>query len=183
MTALAHQHIGCSMPVMATSGSGNQGITATLPVFFVAEKYNKTNEEMCRAVLFSHLVDHYSALRIGLFSPLCGAATKSGMGATAGIVYLMGGNLDQINSAMNLMAGGLPGMLCDGAKDGCAIKVGYSAQAALESAFMALNGYSISSENGIICSNAGDTIKSIGKISIGMDSTDSEILSIMKNKN
>jgi len=174
---------GCSLPVMTTSGSGNQGIVAILPVFIVAEKYNKTNEELCRAVLFSHLVDHSCALPIGLFSPLCGAAIKSGMGATAGIVYLMGGTLDQINNAMNMMAGGLTGMLCDGAKNGCALKVGNSAQAAVENAFMVLNGYSISSQNGIIYSDAQDTMKNIGKISKAMKNIDSKILTIMENKN
>ncbi|MHA1746360.1 MAG: L-cysteine desulfidase family protein [Promethearchaeota archaeon] len=173
---------GCSLPVMTTSGSGNQGIVAILPIFFVAEKYNKTTDELCRAVLFSHLVDHSCALPIGLFSPLCGAAIKSGMGATAGIVYLMGGTLDQINNAMNMMAGGLTGMLCDGAKNGCALKVGNSSQAALESAFMVLNGYSISSQNGIIYSDAPDTMKNIGRISKAMKNIDSEILTIMENK-
>ena len=173
---------GCPMPVMTTSGSGNQGITATLPVFFVAKAYNKSEELLYRAVLFSHLVNHFCAINLGLLSPLCGTITKASLGAASGIIYLMGGTLENVHTAINLLAGGMVGMLCDGAKDGCALKVSYSSQAAVESAFMALSNYRLSDENGIVCSNALDTIKTIGQLAIQMKDTDDEILKIMISK-
>lgn len=157
---------GSPMAVMSNSGSGNQGITATVPVIAVAEKLGLDEEIKIRAVALSNLITIYAKEYFGRISALCGANIAA-MGASCGVVYLLGGGIDEIKSAIQNMAGNVTGMFCDGAKAGCALKVSTSVQAAMQSAFLAIDGIMIEESDGIIERNVVDTLKNIGKMSSG----------------
>ncbi|TXT53401.1 MAG: hypothetical protein BAJALOKI1v1_2450001 [Promethearchaeota archaeon] len=173
---------GCNLPVMSTSGSGNQGITALLPIAVIGEIKDITYDKLCEAALISHLLTKLTHLYSTHLSALCGCAIKAGIGATAGITFLLGGTLKMIHQAINLLAANITGMICDGAKAGCALKISTASGVALECALMAINGANIASDNGIIFSRAEDTIKAIGKISDSLMETDLTIINIMKEK-
>ncbi len=174
---------GANMPVMTTSGSGNLGIMVIIPITVVGEMKNIDKDKICEAILFSHFITKLADISCGHLSALCGCAIKAGIGAAAGITYLLGGSLEQIHAAVNLMAANNTGFICDGAKESCALKLSTAAGTATECALMALNGMKVSPDNGIIFENAEDTIKAIGQISHSMASTDVEILKIIQNKN
>ncbi|MCK5758104.1 MAG: serine dehydratase subunit alpha family protein [Clostridiales bacterium] len=157
---------GSPMPVLSNSGSGNQGITATIPVVAVAEKLDLDEEIKIRAVALSNLITIYAKEYFGRISALCGANIAA-MGASCGVVYLFGGGIEKIKSAIQNMAGNVTGMFCDGAKAGCALKVSTSVQAAMQSAFLAIDGIMIEESDGIIEKNVVDTLKNIGKMSSG----------------
>ncbi len=173
---------GCNLPVMSTSGSGNQGITALVPISVIGELKEASYDKICEAALLSHLITKMTHLYSTHLSALCGCAIKAGIGATAGITYLLNGSLEQIHNAINLLAANITGIICDGAKAGCALKLSTAAGVALESALMALEGIKIPSDNGIIFPRAEDTIKAIGKISDSMVETDYVILEIIQQK-
>ena len=173
---------GCPLPVMSNSGSGNQGISATLPVVAAGEKLGVTEETLIRAVTLSHLVAIYIKTKIGRLSALCGA-TASGTGASCGITYLLGGGLEQVETAIKNMQGNVAGMFCDGAKAGCALKLSTCTSTAVQSAIMAVNGISIQPTDGIIASTAEQTIENIGRLATqGSKEVDRIILDIMVNK-
>jgi len=174
---------GASIPVMTTSGSGNLGIMAIIPITVMGEMKNIDRDKICEAILFSHFITKLADISCGHLSALCGCAIKAGIGVTAGIIYLLGGSLEQIHAAINLMAANNTGFICDGAKESCALKLSTAAGTATECALMALNGMKVSPDNGIIFENAEETIKAIGQISHSMASTDVEILKIIQNKN
>lgn len=157
---------GSALAVMSNSGSGNQGITATVPVIAVAEKLGLDEEIKIRAVALSNLITIYAKEYFGRISALCGANIAA-MGASCGVVYLLGGGKTEIISAIQNMAGNVTGMFCDGAKAGCALKVSTSVQAAMQSAFLAIDGIMIEESDGIIEKNVEDTLKNIGKMSSG----------------
>jgi len=157
---------GSPIAVMSNSGSGNQGITATIPVVAVAEKLDLDEEIKIRAVALSNLITIYAKEYFGRISALCGANIAA-MGASCGVVYLLGGGIEKIKSAIQNMAGNVTGMFCDGAKAGCALKVSTSVQAAMQSAFLAIDGIMIEESDGIIEKNVVDTLKNIGKMSSG----------------
>ncbi len=157
---------GSPMAVLSNSGSGNQGITATVPVIAVAEKLGLDDEIKIRAVALSNLITIYAKEYFGRISALCGANIAA-MGASCGVVYLLGGGIEKIKSAIQNMAGNVTGMFCDGAKAGCALKVSTSVQAAMQSAFLAIDGIMIEESDGIIERNVVDTLKNIGKMSSG----------------
>lgn len=157
---------GSSLAVMSNSGSGNQGITATVPVVAVAEKMDLDEEIKIRAVALSNLITIYAKEYFGRISALCGANIAA-MGASCGVVYLLGGHIENIKSAIQNMAGNVTGMFCDGAKAGCALKVSTSVQAAMQSAYLAIDGLMIEESDGIIERNVEDTLKNIGKMSSG----------------
>lgn len=173
---------GASHPVMSTAGSGNQGITALIPIAVTGRHYGIPKEKISEAAMLSHLVTKYAKEESGHLSAICGCAIKAGVGAAAGITYLLDGNLEQINSAINIMASNITGMICDGAKESCALKLSTAAGTAAESAFMALGGMKIPSDNGIIYDDAADTIRAIGRVSYSMIETDLEIVRIMQEK-
>ncbi len=175
---------GANYPVMSTSGSGNQSITALLPIMVVGEIYNKSKAEQSKAALVSHMVTRYVTEHSGYLSGLCGCAIKAGIGVTAGIAYMMAEeNKEEIvNNAINYLASDITGIICDGAKDGCATKLSTAARQATRSAKMALSGSKIEADNGIIYQSADDTIKGIGQISAAMVSTDQKIVYLMQNK-
>jgi L-cysteine desulfidase len=173
---------GCNLPVMSNSGSGNQGISATIPVVVFAENINSDEETVLRAVTLSNLVTIYIKSILGRLSPLCGA-TISSIGACCGLVFLMGGTSDDIKSSIQNSMGNITGIICDGAKSGCALKVATCTSAAFQSAICIMDGNYLSSTDGIIEDNPEDTIKNFAKIgNQGMFDTDKIVLDVMMKK-
>ena len=170
---------GCTLAAMSNSGSGNQGITVTMPVIAYSIKYNTCDEQLARALVLSHLVAIHIKGYLGKLSALCGCVIAS-TGSSCGLVYLRGGDYEQICSAIKNMIGNITGMVCDGAKVGCAMKVASGVSSALQSAVLAREGMCISEHDGIIEKDIEKTIQNLGKIgSIGMQHTDDMILNIM----
>ena len=173
---------GCTLPAMSNSGSGNQGITVTVPVIAVAEKTGASREQLIRALTLAHLVAIHIKGHLGKLSALCGCVIAS-TGSSCGIVYLRGGGYEQICSAIKNMIGNITGMVCDGAKEGCAMKVASGVACAMQSAILALDGICISANDGIIEKDIEKTISNLGRIgSVGMQTTDEMILDIMSCK-
>ena len=173
---------GCTLPAMSNSGSGNQGITVTVPVIAVAEKTGASREQLIRALTLAHLVAIHIKGHLGKLSALCGCVIAS-TGSSCGIVYLRGGGYEQICSAIKNMIGNITGMVCDGAKEGCAMKVASGVACSMQSAILALDGICISANDGIIEKDIEKTISNLGRIgSVGMQTTDEMILDIMSCK-
>ena len=173
---------GAKVAVMSNSGSGNQGITTTLPVVGYAEEAGSTREELIRALIMSHLTSIYIKQSLGRLSALCGCVVAS-TGASAGIVLLMGGGYGQVCAAIKNMVANLTGMICDGAKPSCAMKVTSGVSTALMSAMLAMNGRCVTQLEGIVCDDIDRTIRNL--TSIGRDTmtaTDHMVLDIMVNK-
>lgn len=173
---------GCSLPVVSNSGSGNQGISATLPVLAVGKRVKAPADKVLRAITLSHLLTIYIKGKFGRLSALCGAVV-SGTGASCGIVYLLGGGLAEVKMAVQNMLGNLTGMLCDGAKPGCALKVATCTNAAVQSALLAISGFGIKPTDGIIERSPLNSIENLCRIgNQGTRETDKIILDIMLNK-
>lgn len=173
---------GSTLPVMSNSGSGNQGITATLPVYSVAKGLKTDMETLARALALSHLVVIHIKNYLGRLSALCGCAVAA-TGAGCGITYLMGGGLKETIYTIKNMVGNITGMVCDGAKEGCALKVSTGVSAAVQSALLALDGIVISSSDGIIDEDIEKTIQNFGRVgSEGMNQADKLLLDIMVSK-
>ncbi len=173
---------GVILPVMSNSGSGNQGLSATLPVVAVGEKLKVDDEKMLRAVALSHLITIYIKAKFGRLSALCGAAI-AGTGASCGISYLLGGGLTQVKYAIQNMLGNITGMLCDGAKAGCAMKVSTCVNAAVQSATLALAGKCIQATDGIIETDVEKSIDNLCRLgNQGSLEADRIILDIMLSK-
>ena len=174
---------GAPIPVMANSGSGNQGICATNPVAIYAQENHNTQEQLIRALTLSHLTAIYIKQSLGPLSALCGCVV-AGIGASVGITYLMGGNYNHISAAVKNMIANLTGMLCDGAKPSCALKIASGVSTALISAVLAIQGISVSSNEGIIDDSVDKTIQNLTTIGAhAMSQTDHMILQIMTHKN
>ncbi len=185
MTAAASdaRMAGCKLPAMSNSGSGNQGITVSMPVIAYALKYDIDDEQLSRALILSNLVAIHIKGYLGKLSALCGCVIAS-TGSACGIVYLRGGSYEQVCAAIKNMIGNITGMVCDGAKVGCALKVASGVACAVQSCVLALRGTCISETDGIIDKDTEKTIKNLGKIgSSGMQSTDRLIQQIMLCKN
>ncbi|AZU62737.1 serine dehydratase subunit alpha family protein [Neobacillus mesonae] len=173
---------GSTLPVMANTGSGNQGIAVTLPVVAAAEKLGVSEEKMIRAVALSHLITIHIKSKFGRLSALCGV-TAAGMGASGAIVYLLGGGLGQIKAAIQNTIGNVSGMICDGAKAGCAMKVSTCSNVAVQSALLALNHQEIQSTDGFIHDDVEKSIESFCKLgNEGTRQTDEMILKLMMEK-
>lgn len=174
---------GCTMPIMTTAGSGNQGIVCSMPVAEVCEILGKSDEEKARALAISNLVTIHIKKYMGRLSPLCGAGIAGATGASCGITYLLGGDLKSIGFAVNNMISDVAGMICDGAKSTCALKIATGVNAALQCANLAMNGITPSSKDGIINDDVEKTIKSIEKlVKDGLTNADNTILDIMLSK-
>ena len=170
---------GCTLPAMSNSGSGNQGITVSMPIIAYALKYDVADEPLARALILSNLVAIHIKSFLGKLSALCGCMVAS-TGSACGIVYLQGGGVEAVNAAIKNMAGNITGMVCDGAKVGCAMKVASGVSCAVQSAVLALRGTCIPSTDGIIEDDVEKTIRNVGAIgSVGMKATDRMILDIM----
>lgn len=174
---------GCPMPIMTTAGSGNQGIACSIPVSSTSKLLGKNNEDLARALVLSNLVTIRIKKHMGRLSPLCGAGIAGATGASCGITYLLGGNLENINYCINNMISDLSGMICDGAKETCALKIATGTNAAIQCANLAINGISATSNDGIISQDVEKTIESIETlIQNGFKNVDDTILNIMLEK-
>ncbi len=170
---------GCTLAAMSNSGSGNQGITVTMPVIAYSLRYGTDDERLARALVLSHLIAIHIKGYLGKLSALCGCVIAS-TGSACGLVYLRGGDYEQICAAIKNMIGNITGMVCDGAKVGCAMKVASGVSSALQSAVLAREGICISEHDGIIEKDIEKTIRNLGRIgSVGMQNTDNMILDIM----
>jgi L-cysteine desulfidase len=174
---------GLRAPIMTSSYSGNQGIAAIIPVVTVARGLEAKEEELVKAVATSHLVTAYVKVHVGNLSALCGACVAGVIGAAAGIVRLLGGGTAEIEQAINIMAGNIAGVICDGAKLGCALKVGTGASVAVKSAMLAMRGVQMPEGEGIVGPTAESTVHNLGLLANpGMVQTDAQILQIMHCK-
>lgn len=170
---------GCELPVVINSGSGNQGITVSVPVIVYAEEYKKTREELLRALLVSNLVSIHIKTGIGPLSAFCGAVS-AGCAAGCGIAYLLGGRLDVIAHTLVNSIAIAAGIICDGAKPSCAAKIASSVDAGILGYEMYCNGQQFYGEDGIVSKGVENTIHNICRIGAdGMSGTDEEIIRIM----
>ena len=173
---------GAMIPVMSNSGSGNQGICATNPVVVFAEENHNTREETLRALMLSHLTAIYIKQHLGTLSALCGCVVAS-TGSSCGITYLMGGSYEQVTYAVKNMIANLTGMICDGAKPSCALKLTSGVSTAVLSAMLAMQGNCVSSVEGIIDDDVDQSIRNLCSIGAdAMNETDRRVLEIMTNK-
>ena len=173
---------GAMIPVMSNSGSGNQGIAATLPVAIYAEETGAPEEQTIRALVLSHLTVIYIKQSLGRLSALCGCDVAA-TGSSCGITYLMGGGYDRIVAAVKNMIANLTGMICDGAKPSCAMKLTSGVSTAVLSAMMAMDGHCVSPVEGIIEEDVDRSIHNLTRIGRdGMCETDRMVLDIMTHK-
>jgi len=174
---------GAMIPVMSNSGSGNQGICATNPVVVFALENNNTEEELVRALILSHLTAIYIKQSLGKLSALCGCVVAS-IGSSCGITYLMGGDYDKICHSVKNMIANLAGMLCDGAKPGCSLKISSGVSTALLSAVLSMEGRFVTAAEGIVDDDVDKSIRNLTSIGANaMNLTDEMVLNIMVNKN
>ena len=173
---------GATVPVMSNSGSGNQGICTTMPVVVFARENHNTEEELIRALVLSNLTAIYIKQNLGALSALCGCVVAS-TGSSCGITYLMGGTYEQISFAVKNMIANLTGMICDGAKPSCALKLTTGVGTAVLSAMLAVQHKYVTSVEGIIDDDVDQSIRNLTAIgSRGMDGTDRFVLDIMTHK-
>lgn len=170
---------GCSMPVVINSGSGNQGMTVSLPVIAYAEEWEVSRDKMYRSLVVSNLIAIHQKFYIGSLSAYCGAVSAA-CGAGAGITYMYGGSYQQVSLTIINTLGNIGGIVCDGAKPSCAAKIASSVDAALMAFHLSIQNKSFLPGEGIIKGDVEETIKSMGYIGrVGMRSTDTEILNVM----
>lgn len=173
---------GVTLPVMSSNGSGNNGLTAILPIVAYKRKFKVSNERLSKALAISHIINCYIKNFIGRLSALCGCGVAAATGASAAISWLMGANYNQIDGAINNMIANISGMICDGAKGSCALKVSTAASVAVQSALLAINDNITFSGNGIIADNVEQTIRNLEKLSKeGMSLADKVIIDIMQS--
>ncbi|MDE6009182.1 MAG: L-serine ammonia-lyase, iron-sulfur-dependent, subunit alpha [Muribaculaceae bacterium] len=173
---------GAKIPVMSNSGSGNQGICATMPVVSYARDCGATEEQTARALMMSHLTSIYIKQSLGRLSALCGCVVAS-TGASAGLTYLLGGNYEEICAAVKNMIANLTGMICDGAKPSCSLKISSGVSTALMSAMLAMNGKCVTEAEGIISDDVDISIRNLTSIGReAMRETDRLVLEIMTGK-
>lgn len=175
---------GQAVAVMSSGESGNQGVVTILVPWKVGKEMDVPEEKILKSIALSHLLNGYVKVFTGELAPICGCAIAAGVGATAAIVYQQrGGDVPAITLAINNIISDIGGMLCDGAKSGCALKVVSSTDAAIRAAFMAINDYGITEVEGFVGKSAEATIQNLGNIStVGMSAVDPMIVDIMKAK-
>ena len=170
---------GCSMPVVINSGSGNQGMTVSLPVIVFGDEWEVSHEKLCRSLVVSNLIAIHQKYYIGSLSAYCGAVSAA-CGAGAGITYMYGGTYQQVSLTIINTLGNIGGIVCDGAKPSCAAKIATSVDAALMAFQLSIQNKSFLPGEGIIKDDIEETIKSMGYIGrVGMRATDTEILNVM----
>jgi len=174
---------GVKLPAMSSAGSGNHGLTAVLPIWAVKDFLECTREDALRAIGLSHIVTASVKAHTGRLSAVCGCSVAAGAGATAGIAALLGGDLHHIAGAIKILIEDLAGVICDGAKAGCALKLATAAGTAVQSAMFSLHGMRIRATDGIIAESPEQTMRNVGQLSTqGMVETDRTILAIMIEK-
>jgi len=181
-TASEARMTGCKKAVMSNSGSGNQGLTAFLSILGVAEVEEVSKEKLYRSLVLSNLITIYIKSYLGVLSAMCGAVVAAGTAASVATVYLLNGSIEEGFAAAKNVLGVLSGVICDGAKDGCAYKASLGARWAVRSALLALDNTSIPSSDGVLADNFEDMIANLGKVNEGMLSTDQSIMEIMLEK-
>lgn len=174
---------GVSLPAMSSAGSGNHGLTATLPIWAVKDYLACDRKTVLEAVGLSHLLTAYVKAHTGRLSAVCGCSIAAGAGAAAGIAYLMGGDLHHMASAVMNLVEDLAGIICDGAKPGCSLKLATAAGTAVQAALFAIHGVRVQPTDGIIGASAEQTMRNVAELSTqGMIETDHTILKIMLEK-
>ncbi len=174
---------GCNLAVMTSAGSGNQGLTISLPLYVLAEHLKADQEKLAEALAIAHGITSILKHHTGTLSAMCGCVVCSGTGLTAGAVYLLGGTLEIATAAVNNMVGSITGIICDGAKVGCSIKLVCAVDSAFQAALMAMRGLKLPTTNGVLGENLESSLANIGLIAApGMLETDDQILAIMLGK-
>lgn len=174
---------GAGLPAMSSAGSGNHGLTAILPVKAVADHIKADKKDLCRAIGLSHIVTACVKAHTGRLASICACSVAAGAGAAAGIAWLMGGTSDQIGGAIKNIIEDLAGVICDGAKNSCALKLDTAAGTAVKAALFSMNGLQVKVSDGIVGETPEKTIRNIGIVSSkGMAETDKIILKIMRDK-
>jgi len=174
---------GVKLPAMASAGSGNHGLTAVLPIRAVMDYVECDRESFVEAIGLSQILTAYVKAYTGRLSAVCGCSIAAGAGATAGITYLLGGTIHHMASAINNLTEDLAGVICDGAKAGCAFKLATAAGTAVQASLFALQGITVQATDGIIGASLEQTTRNIGELSTqGMIETDRTILRIMLQK-
>lgn len=173
---------GATLPAMSNSGSGNQGITATMPVLVVAEYLKVDDEKLARALMLSHLAAIYIHYQLPRLSALC-AATTAAMGAAAGMAWLLDGRYQTLSMAIGSMIGDVSGMICDGASNSCAMKVSTSVSSAWKAVMLALDDSAVTGNEGIVADDVERSIANLCSLACqSMQATDRQIITIMANK-
>lgn len=171
---------GASLPVMSSNGSGNNGLTALLPIVAYADTNPTSPENLAKAAAISHLVNSVVKHNIGRLSALCGCGVAAGTGASVAITWLMGGTYAQIEGAIQNMIANTTGMICDGAKVGCSLKLATSASAAIQSSLLSMSNVIVPCGNGVIGKTAEDSIRNLGYLSKhAMGLVDKMVLNVM----
>ena len=173
---------GACLPAMSNSGSGNQGIAATMPVVVVAEHLGCSQEKMARGLILSHLTAIYIHHQLPMLSALC-AATTASMGAAAGICWLIDGSYRSISMAISSMIGDVSGIICDGASNSCAMKVSTSVSSAWKAVLMALDETAVTGNEGIVAHDVEQSISNLCALACqSMQQTDRQVIQIMASK-
>lgn len=174
---------GVNLPAMSSAGSGNHGLTAILPIWAIKDFVDHDEETVLRAIGLSHIITAYVKAHTGRLSAVCGCSVAAGAGATAGITYLVGGDVKHMAGAIKNIMEDLAGVICDGAKAGCALKLNTAAGAAVQAALFSLQGINVQDTDGIIGDSTEQTVRNLGTLSHqGMVETDRTILKIMRDK-
>jgi L-cysteine desulfidase len=174
---------GEPFPVMSVAGSGNKGIVLSVPLIILQKEWRIPRRKIEEALFIAMLVTSKTTYELGTLSAVCGCSNAAGVGLACAIVYLKGGSEKEMSLAINNMVGNITGMICDGAKIGCAMKTMTSVDAAFRSATLALNGIGIPSQDGIVGRNGTESLRNMGSIATrGMEKADDEILNIMERK-
>lgn len=174
---------GAPLPAMSSAGSGNHGLTAILPIWAVKDYVGVDAQAVLESIALSHIVTAYVKAHTGRLSAICGCSVAAGAGATAGVTYLLGGDAHHIAGAIKNLLEDLAGIICDGAKAGCALKLATAAGTAVQAALFSLHGVNVMSTDGIIGNSSEDTMRNVGTLATdGMIQTDQTILKIMLEK-
>jgi L-cysteine desulfidase len=174
---------GDARVVMTLAGSGNKGITLAVPLALLSEELVLDANRVEEALALGCLVTSLTTLRLGTLSAICGCTNAAGIGLAAGLVYVQGGGERELSFAVSNMVGNVTGMICDGAKIGCALKAMTAVDAAFRAASLAMQGIGIPVSDGIVGADGQESLKNLGRIAAqGMRGTDEEILSIMQGK-
>ena len=174
---------GVKLPAMSSAGSGNHGLTATLPIWAVKDYIECDKKTALEAIGLSHIITAHVKAHTGRLSAVCGCSIAAGAGATAGITYLLGGDQHHIAGAITNLTEDLAGVICDGAKAGCSLKLATAAGTAVQAALFALQGVHVKATDGIISTSPEKTMENVGILSSqGMIETDRTILKIMLEK-
>ena len=173
---------GGSLPVMSSGGSGNHGLVAIIPATLAARKWGKSDRELAEALALSHLVTGGVKAKTGRLTPVCGCTVAAGAGAAAALTRLAGGTAQQAESATAYLIAALMGMICDGAKPSCALKVSTAAGEAWTSAMLALHEQVLTEREGIVGPDFQANARAVGELSsIGFSAVDGTVIRIMKN--